>query len=153
MRVVLLQDVENVGKKWDVCVVSDGFARNVLIPKGSAALATPAAMENAEFQQKKAAEAQEASLRKTQELASSIDGYELTVHARVNEHGELYAAIAPRQIVELLAKENFTVPAKAIRILEPIKRIGEYQIPLTFDHGLEVHIKVIVEELKEPVAE
>lgn len=149
MRIVLLSDVEHLGNQWEVRDVADGYARNVLIPRGLAAPATKTHMRKAENAQRKETEAAEKSLKKTQELASAIDGFELVIKARANDNNDLYAAIGERQICEALSQEGFSVPVKAIRLEEPIKRVEEYQIPLALDHGLETQIKLTVEKIEE----
>jgi len=150
MKVVLLSDVKNIGKRWEICEIADGYARNVLIPKGFAAPATAAVIARAHDAQTKAAQAAEKSLKTSQEVASSVNGYELTIKARASEKGELYAAITPHKIAEAFAKEKLTVPTKAIHIKTPIKSIGEHEVTVVLDHSIEATAKVlIVAELKD----
>jgi large subunit ribosomal protein L9 len=149
MKVILLKDVKGVGKQWEIHDVADGYARNVLIPRGLAVLATPEAKKRVEEQQRLAEERAERDLEKTQQLASAIDEREVTIPARANEEGDLYASVGPRHIAEALAREGYRVPQKAIRLTEPIKHIGEYPIEVVLDHGLEVNIRVIVTPLHE----
>lgn len=144
MKIVLLSDVKNIGKRWEICEISDGYARNVLIPKGLAALATANSIERARDAQAKTAQAAEKSLKTSQEIASSVDGYELTIEARASEKGELYAAVTPRKIAEAFAKEKLTVPTKSIYIKTPIKNIGEHDITIALDHKIEAMAKIIV---------
>lgn len=145
MKVVLLSDIKDLGKRWDVCDISDGYARNVLIPKGLAVPATANALQRVRNVQEKNTQAAAKSLKASQNIASSIDGYELTLKARASEKGELYAAITPHRIAEAFAEEKLTVPVKAIRIATPIKSLGEHSITVALDHGIETTTKVIVE--------
>lgn len=150
MKVVLLSNITKLGNRWEVREVSDGYARNVLIPQGLAEPATKIAMIRANVAQQKKEKIAEESLKKVQQLASAIDGYELTIRARANENTELYASIQARQISDALVKEGYNVPTKFIKLPEPIKKLGEYTLNLVLDHGLETQIKVIVEIEKEP---
>ncbi|MBI4134422.1 MAG: 50S ribosomal protein L9, partial [Candidatus Terrybacteria bacterium] len=126
MRVILLADVSDVGKQWEVHDVSDGYARNVLIPRGLAAIAAEAHMKQAEQARQQLAQQEEEELRKVQELASAIDGFEVVVRARANVNGDLYAAVTPRQIADVLLREGHEVPLRALGLSEPVKRVGEY---------------------------
>lgn len=149
MQVILLSDVAGLGKKWDKKNVADGYARNVLIPKGLAAPATKKYMQQSEEAKDQAAKEQEESLRTAQELASAIDGMEVILRLRANDAGELYAAVNAKQIAEALAQEGYEVPAKLLRVPAHIKQVGEYTVPVTLDHGLEVQLRLIVEALQE----
>ena len=146
MRVILLADVSDIGKQWEVHDVSDGYARNVRIPRGLAAIAAEAHMKQAEQARQQLAQQEEEELRKVQELASAIDGFEVVIRARTNPNGDLYAAVTPRQIADVLAKEGHEVPLRALGLPEPVKHIGEYPVMVTLDHGLEAQLKLIVEE-------
>lgn len=145
MRVILLQDVDNLGKRWEVREVADGYARNVLLPRRLAALATQDAVQKAEAARQRSEQKAEESLKKSQELASSIDGMEVSVRVRANDRGELYAALGAEQVREAFAREGHDVPASCVRFSEPVKQLGEHPVTIALDHGLEVQIKAIVE--------
>lgn len=153
MKVILLQDVENVGKKFEVKEVAAGFARNFLFSKGLAELATRAALKQLEA--KKAAQAllAEADLKKTEEMITALDGQEIEIKAKISDDGKLYGAINSQRIAKVLEERGFEVKKNQIKLEEPIKETGEYEIPLEFNHGLEAKIKVIVaeEETKEAI--
>lgn len=146
MKIVLLSDVEKVGEQWDILDVSDGFARNVLIPQGLAVIATSHAMEQAKDKKEKRASREELALKHAQELASALDEYELVVSAKANEEEELYAAVSPKKISDALAAQGHDVSPKMIEVAEPIKQLGEHKVTLSLDHGLEATLTVIVEE-------
>lgn len=149
MRIILLANVGAVGKKWEVHDVSDGYARNVLIPQGLAAIATGAYMQQAEQARQQLEQQAEEELRRAQEFASAIDGFEVVIRVRANANGDLYAAVTPRQIADVLLREGHEVPLRALGLPEPVKRIGEYPVAVTLDHGLEAQLKLIVEEAPE----
>lgn len=146
MKVILLQDVENVGGKFEVKEVAAGFARNFLFPKGLAEPVTRAALKQLEA--KKAAQAllAEADLKKTEEMITALDGQEIEIKAKISDDGKLYGAINSQKIAKVLEERGFEVKKNQIKLEEPIKEMGEYEIPLEFNHGLEAKIKVIVAE-------
>lgn len=144
MKVILLQNIEKLGRKNDIKIVADGYARNFLIPKKMAVLATEADLE--ELEEFKEAEIQQAEeeLSRYQELASQIDGFEVEIPVKMNENGKLFGAITTAKIAESLKKAGFNVEQEQIKLKEPIKEIGEYEIDIEFPHKLEAKIKVVV---------
>lgn len=145
MKVVLLKDVSGVGKEWDVVDVADGYARNVLLREGKAAKATGDMVKKAEEVVVRTGEQEEKGLEAVQRFAQQLDGFEVTVKARANEHGDLYAEMRPKLIAEALAREGHHVQTKAILTQEPIKQVGEYRVTVSLDHGLEAEILIIVQ--------
>lgn len=145
MKLILLQDVETLGKKLEVKEVADGYARNFLIPKGLAKPATESEVAEAERLLAEAEANAKKELEVVEKSASKLDGYELKMPVSVGEEGQLFAQISPRQIAQALAANGFQVSAKQVKISEPIKELGEFDVTVEFDHGLEVAIKVIVE--------
>jgi large subunit ribosomal protein L9 len=146
MRVIFLQDVENLGKKYEIKNVKSGFARNFLIPKGLAKLATKETMQW--LQQKKEEEAEKAKeeLVKVQEAASSIDGQEVIFAVKVGEEGQLFETITVQKIFEKLQKAGFNIKKTQIVLSKPIEELGEFPVTVKFKHNLEAEIKVIVAE-------
>jgi len=127
MKVVLLKDVKHMGRAGSVQEVSDGHALNLLIPRGFAALATPAAMKRAEVAA--AAEDTQRALDKKlveERLAALADGA-LTITKKANEQGHLYDAVDAKDIAEAAQ-----LPVDAIDLEKPIKETGEFEIPVSF---------------------
>ena len=147
MKVILLKQVNNLGEQWEIKSVADGYARNFLIPQGFAILATDDAVTEANKRKEELSKVAEQDLSKVQELASALADYEVIIPVKANENGTLYAGITAKIISESLAAQGFKVPARQIKLEKPIDAVGEYAILLSFDHGLEANIKVIVEEL------
>jgi large subunit ribosomal protein L9 len=148
MKVILLKDIENLGKKYEVKEVKPGYARNYLIPKG---LAKPATKENLEWlkEQKEILEKKaEEELKKVQDLASSIDGLEVFIPVKVGEDGQLFESVTVQKIWERLSEMGFKIKKSQINLEKPIKEIGEFSIKILFEHNLEAEIKVIVVEEK-----
>ena len=145
MKVVLIKDVENLGKAGDVKDVADGFARNFLIPNSLVKPATERAVAEANKISREKETRQETQLQKMQEVASQIDGQEVIIRAKAKE-GKLFGAIKPVDITNQLKQQgNIEISENNIKIKEPIKETGEYSLKVELDHGLEAEIKVIVE--------
>ena len=142
MKVVLLEDVEKVGKKYDVKQVADGFARNFLIPKNLAKVATKELSEWAEMQKQLLEKKAEENLKKSQTLASSIDGQEVIFQVKVGPEGQLFESINSQKISEKLKELGFEVKKNQIDLAEPIKEVGEYPVKIKFDHNLESQIQI-----------
>ena len=148
MRVILLQDRDKLGKKYDVKEVSDGYARNFLIPKGLAKPATEEALKWLETQKEAEAKKAEEELKKVQEKATAIDGQEVIIPVKIGEDGQLFESITAQRIAEKLKELGFEIKKPQIDLLEPIKELGEYPVKIKFEHNLEAEVRVIVIEEK-----
>ena len=148
MKVILLQDVEKIGKKYEVKEVADGHARNFLIPKGLVKPVTEESLKWLEAQQEVLKEKAEQDLKKFQDLATSLDGQEIMMPVKVGEEKQLFEAISVQKIFEKLKEIGFDVKKNQIILAEPIKELGEFPVKIRFSHNLEVEIKVIVTEEK-----
>jgi len=148
MRVILLQDIENIGKKYDIKEVADGYARNFLIPKSLAKPATEEALLWLETQKEIEAKKAEEDLKKVQEIASAIDDQEVIIPVKVGEDGQFFESINVQKIFEKLKELGFNVKKTQIELPESIKELGEFPVKIKFEHNLEAEIKVIVVEEK-----
>jgi len=148
MRIILLQDVENLGKKYDVKEVASGYARNFLIPKGLAKIATKESLKWLENQKEIEVKKAEEELKKVQEIATNIDGQEIIISVKVGEEGQLFESITSQKIYEKLKELGFEIKKSQIDLTEPIKELGEYPVKIKFEHNLEAEIKIIVVEEK-----
>jgi large subunit ribosomal protein L9 len=144
MKVILLQDVEKLGKKFDVKEAKDGYARNFLIAKGLAKPATKEALEWLAVQKEIIEKKAEEDLKKAQTVASTIDSREIVIPVKVGEEDQLFESINAQKIVEKLKEAGFEVKKSQVMLSEPIKNLGEYPIKIKFEHNLEVEIRVIV---------
>jgi len=148
MKVILLQDVENLGKKYEVKHVADGYARNFLIPKELVKPATEENLKWLEIQKEIEAKKAEGELKKIQEAASSIDGQEVMIPVKIGEDGQLFESINTQKISEKLKEAGFDVKKTQIDLTEPIKEMGEFPVKIHLEHNLEAEIKVIITEEK-----
>ncbi len=148
MRVILLKDVEKIGKKFDVKEVKDGYARNFLIAKGLAKQASPEALEWLELQKEIQEKKAEEELKKVQEVASGMTDLEVTITVKVGENDQLFESINAQKISEKLKEAGFDIKKTHIELPEPIKEIGEFPVKIKLEHNLEVEIRVIVVKLE-----
>jgi large subunit ribosomal protein L9 len=148
MKVILLQNVEDLGKKYEVKEVKDGYAQNFLLPEKLAKPATKEALKWLEDQKEVISKEAEEDLKKAQELASKIDGLELTIAVKVGDEGQMFESVNSQKIVEKLKESGFEVKKSQVILENPIKELGEFPIKLNLDHNLEVEIKVIITEEK-----
>ena len=132
MQVVLLQDVAGVGRKSEVKSVAEGHARNFLIPRGFAAAATAGRIKGLE--KEKAVIAGDEKVQRDLLLKNleSFSGMTITLEAKANEKGHLFKGIHKEEIVAAIVKQaHFEIPVDAILLEEPIKQIGEQEIPVS----------------------
>lgn len=153
MQVILLQDVENVGKKYEVKEVKNGYARNFLIVKGLAKPATKEALKWLSAQNEIIEKKAEDALKKVQGVASSIDGFEVIIPVKIGEEGQLFESINAQKISERLKESGFDIKKNQIELTEPIKELGEFPVKIKFEHNLEPEIKVIITAEGEEIIE
>ena len=144
MKVILLQDIEGLGKKYEVKDVKNGHARNFLLPEKLARAATKPALKWLSDQKEIIAKEVEEDLKKAQVLASELDGLELSVVVKVGDEGQLFESINSQKIVEKLKEMGFEVKKSQVKLENPIKEIGEFPVSISLDHNLEAEIKLIV---------
>ena len=148
MRVILLQDIDKLGEKYEVKEVSDGYARNFLMPKGLAKLATDGNLKLTKIKKEKELKKEKEQLREAQNLAAKIDGREVIISLKTGDKGQLFDSVTGQMISKKLSEMGFEVKKSQIGISKPIKEVGEYPVKIHFEHGLEAEIKVIVGEEK-----
>lgn len=149
MKVILLEDVKDVGKKFEVKEVADGFARNFLFAKALAKPATEEAMEWLAVQKELLSNVAEGELKLVQETASKIDDLEVALAVKVGDEGQLFESVNSQKIVDRLKELGFTVKKSQVKLADPIRELGEFPVKISFDHNLEAEIKVIITEAKE----
>jgi len=147
MRVVLLQDVPRLGSVGEVRDVASGYARNFLLPKGLAEVATPAVMKRVE-EIRKAEDKRQALLEADMmSLAQTLEGVEITLKAKVGAQERLYGAITSGDIAEELGRvTGQDIDKRKIELEEPIRQLGEYEVLVRLSKEVAPTIKVVVAE-------
>lgn len=146
MQLILLQNVQNLGKLGDKVNVKPGYGRNFLVPQGKAVPATAASL--ADFEARRAE--YEAKAKQALDAANgrqaALEGVEVTLHANASAEGKLYGSVTPRDIAEALTKQGHKVEKSEVIMGEgAIRRTGEYEVVVHLHADVESTVKVIVQ--------
>jgi len=148
MKVILLQDVENLGEKYEVKDIKDGYAKNFLMPNNLAKPATKEALKWLSIQKEVGDKKVEEDLKKNQEAAEKMDGLEVIIPIKIGDKGQLFEKINSQKISEKLTEMGFSINKNQIDLTEPIGEIGEHPAKIKFEHNLEADIRIIISEEK-----
>lgn len=144
VQVVLRDDVENVGRSGELIRVKPGFARNYLLPRGLAAVASHGNVAQIEHE-KKAAVARATKLRaEAQGRAAEVSAVSVEITAQAGESGKLFGSIGSKDIADALAKKGVDVDRKKILLADPIKELGEYEVSVKIGYEVQAIVKVKV---------
>lgn len=131
MKIILLQDVRGVGRKFDVKEVNDGYAQNMLLPRGLAERATPERIKEVEGKRALVLKEREMAEGKLKEELGKLASTSVTVTAPANDQGHLFKGIKAADIsAALVAKMNIVIPADSIILQQPIKTVGAHTVRL-----------------------
>ncbi|HEX7095882.1 MAG TPA: 50S ribosomal protein L9 [Acidimicrobiales bacterium] len=145
MKIVLRNDVRGVGRKGDVLDVADGYARNYLLPKGFALVATRGVEAQAEAMRKARQARSEAERAEALELAKVLDGVTVRVSAKAGREGKLFGSVSASDIASAISAQfNADVDRRSIEIAQPIKSVGTHSVRATLHTEVEVAINVEV---------
>jgi large subunit ribosomal protein L9 len=148
MKVILKNEVDNVGLPGDVVEVADGYGRNYLIPRGMAILATAGAMKEAEAITR-SRKAQEAKTVGTAEAAKeTLESRTLRIPSRVDERGHLYGSVSVHDIARVLKERGHDIPAKRIEMKGTFKEIGTYEVPVRVHPQVTATVEVEVVDVE-----
>ena len=144
MEVILRQAIENLGGPGDVVSVSNGYARNYLLPRGIAYQATEGNKKRIS-QEKARLEAAEATRRgAAEEIAKALEEVSITFAARVGEEGKLFGSVTAGDVADQLAAQGFTIEKRQIDLPEPIRTLGVYRVGVRLHADVKPEIKVWV---------
>ena len=147
MKVLLEQDVKGTGKKGEIVDVSDGYARNYLLPRKLAAPADAQAVNAASIQKSAAAHRKFQAGVAARDVAKQLEGAVVTVHAKVGENGRLFGAITGKEIAAALKEQRqVEIDKKKIGLAEPIRALGEYTVRVSLFENTFAAVKVVVEK-------
>jgi len=145
MKIVLKKDVDKVGEEDSVVKVSDGYARNYLIPRKLAVLATKTAMATAEKRRAEKEKQMEAKRAEFEELAQKLSSLEIVIPADAGEEGKLFGSVTTQEIA-LAVRESagLEIDKRKIELAESIKILGEYEVPVKIYKEIAAKLKVKV---------
>jgi large subunit ribosomal protein L9 len=152
MKVILKQDVEKLGKAGDVVKVAPGYGRNYLIPKRFALQATPGNIKIAEIEKTSQARHDHREKESAAILAQDIVKLTVTIQRKAGEGGALYGSVTALDIADFLITHKIDIDKRKIQLEEPIRALGEYQVPIRLHREVTVPIKVIVEPEPEAIS-
>lgn len=152
MKVILKQDVEKLGKTGEVVKVADGYGRNYLIPRHIAIPATPGNLKVMEIERLAAARRDQRDKAAASLVARELVKLVVTIRRKAGEGGTLYGSVTSIDIADFLITHKIDIDKRKIQLEEPIKSIGEFQVPVRLHREVTVPIKVVVEAEAEPEA-
>lgn len=144
VKVLLVADVEKVGWLGDAVEVSEGYARNYLLPCGLAVEVTEANLRAIAKEKKKRAEQRMAERTRLEEVAKRVDGAEAVIAAKANEQGHLFGSVTTADIAANLREQGFEVADEVVQLAEHIKQVGTSQVELRFAEDLTATVNVVV---------
>jgi len=145
MKVILKQDVEKLGKTGDIVKVAPGYGRNYLIPRKFAVVATPGNIKAVEIEKLALAKRDQREKDAASLLAQEMVKITISVKRKTGEEGVLYGSVTALDIADFLATRKIEIDKRKIQLDEPIKAIGEFQVPIRLHREVTVPIKVVVE--------
>jgi len=144
MKVLLHVDVAKLGHFGDVVDVTDGYARNYLLPQQLAVVPTESNIKAVEEDRARKAEDRKLARDSLVKLAEKVNGAEVTISAKANEQGHLYGSVGPEDVAKALQEERFEVQLRHVVMNEHFTMLGPYSVKLRFTDDLEAEVKVWV---------
>jgi large subunit ribosomal protein L9 len=144
MEVILREHVDNLGRRGEIVKVADGYARNYLLPRNLALRATEGNKKHVERERVKF-DAKELEERKTaEEAASRLTGIEIVIARKVGETEALYGSVTTADIADALKAKGFEIDRRKLQMPDPIKKIGETEVPVKLHRDVTTFVKVKV---------
>ncbi|HID97672.1 MAG TPA: 50S ribosomal protein L9 [Thermodesulfobacteriaceae bacterium] len=148
MEVILKETIPSLGKAGDIVKVANGYARNFLVPKGKAIVSSKKNLEQLERQRALILARAAKEKEEFEALAGQLVGLDITIPVKVGEEDRLYGSVTSMDIGDAIGQHGYTVDRRKIRLDEPIKSLGEYEVPvrLSPDVTASLTVKVVPEE-------
>ncbi len=143
MKVLLIKDVKNLGKRGEIKEVKDGYGRNFLIARGFAKLATKEVIEAWKKEQEELAKKEAEEKKRLEELKELLSKTKIVIKRKLGANGSLFGAVTKEEIAnELKKQKNIEIDKKSIEIKHPIKAAGDYEITANLGHGIHAPFEV-----------
>jgi large subunit ribosomal protein L9 len=144
MKVILLDDVGTLGRRGEVREVSDGYARNFLLPQKRALSATPGNLKNlAQIKSQQEAKASRVKAE-AESLRARIEALVCEERRQASEEGKLFGSVTTQDLADFLARQNIQIEKRRILVGEPIKALGEFAVPIRLHPEVTAQLKVVV---------
>jgi large subunit ribosomal protein L9 len=144
LEIILRKDVENLGHAGELVTVRPGYGRNYLIPRGLALAATRGNIAQLEHQKRIIAAEQARVRAEHAKMAEALKGVSVSIARKKGADGKLFGSVSTKDIAEALAMQNINVDRKLIRLDDPFKAVGSYEVPIRFTADISVDIRVNV---------
>jgi large subunit ribosomal protein L9 len=144
VEVILKEDIANLGKMGEVVRVRDGYARNYLLPHQLVVIANKKNLKAFEHQKRVLATQRERALKEAQSFGDKLSALTLTIPVKAGEEGKLFGSVTNMDIEKALLASGFEIERRKIHLEEPIKTLGEYQVPVRLAADLTANVKVAV---------
>jgi len=144
MKVLLCEDIKKLGWLGDIVEVTEGYARNYLLPQGLAKVATEANVRSIAKEKTKRAEQRLQERRHLEKAAQAVNGAEAVVSARANEQGVLFGSVTELMIAANLREQGFEVADGIVKLSEHIKQVGTHEVTLKFADDVTATVRVVV---------
>ncbi len=144
IQLLLIQNVEHLGKQGDVVEVRPGYANNYLLPEGLATLATDHHKRMVEKHKARLMEIERSRLAGLQQKADQLSQQSVTIEANANDEGQLYGSVGPADITSALKKQDIVITPDQVRLEGPLKELGLYTVKIHMGHDISASLKVWV---------
>jgi large subunit ribosomal protein L9 len=146
MQIILQEDVEKLGNRGELVEVAAGYARNFLLPRKLALEATPGNMKRLERMRATFAKKEATEKDAAQKLAELLAGVSLTFTRKSGENEQLFGSVTTADISEGLAAQGFTIDKRKITLADPIKLVGDYDVPVKLHREVTATVKLAVKK-------
>ncbi|MGH9702226.1 MAG: 50S ribosomal protein L9 [Candidatus Acidiferrales bacterium] len=146
MQIILQQDVDKLGARGQVLEVKEGYARNYLLPRKLALEASPTNMKRLEKMRAVFAKHEATEKEAAEKLAELLNGVSLSLTRKAGENDQLFGSVTSSDIAEAIAAQGYTVDKRKIQLVDPIKLVGEYQVPVKLHREVTASVKLTVQK-------
>ncbi len=147
MKVILLENIDNVGKKGEAHEVKEGFGRNYLIPRHLAIPATKGNLKNVQEHARKLIDRKDREVKTAEVTREKLNEDSLTLKHRAGQDGKLFGSVTVKELADAIKQSlGVEIDRKSIRLDEPIKMTGAYTVDIHLDKGINAQLKVEVEQ-------
>ena len=144
MEIILREHIDNLGRRGEIVNVADGYARNYLLPRKLALLATAGNKKQIEREKVKFDAKESEETKVAQAVADRLTGTEIEIARRVGEHDVLFGSVTSADIAEALAAKGFDIERRKLQLADPLKKLGEFEVPVKLHRDVTTNIKVRV---------
>jgi len=150
MKVMLLYDVERLGKQGEVVTVRDGYGRNFLLPRRLAVMPNEGASKELALVKRRQAKLEQEFISKAEEIRAELDKVgAITLELRANDEGNLFGSVQPSMVTQALREHRIKLDAKQVEIAEPIKQVGDFEVTIRLYKEVASPLKVTVKRTEE----